>query len=104
MAEQSERVARLLFPGILLVFLGLYTMSLMAGVEAEIGLLRAGLAGVGLAIIGRIALGILEAATKKPIDAAEEQSSRLMLDQLGLSALDLEARTRGAGHATAAKE
>jgi hypothetical protein len=62
--EQAERLTRLFFPLILIVFLGLYVTSLVSGVDPELALLRSGLAALALALIGRLAIGILEAAAR----------------------------------------
>ncbi len=60
MDELRERVDALSFPIVLVVFLALYVTSLYVGVEPELGLLRAGAAGLALAGVGRLAIKVLE--------------------------------------------
>lgn len=58
----SDAIARLrnvLLPLVLLIFLSLYVLGLTAGIEPEIALLRAGAAGIVLALLARAALWIL---------------------------------------------
>ncbi len=55
----KQRVSRFLFPSILLVFLALYVTSLASGNQPEVGLLRSGAASLVLAVLGRVALGII---------------------------------------------
>jgi hypothetical protein len=57
--ELKYRLTLFLFPSILLVFVALYVTSLASGVAPEVGLLRAGGASVVLAILARVAIGIL---------------------------------------------
>jgi hypothetical protein len=61
----------LLFPAVAVVFLMLYVLAIQAGVEPEIALLRAGLAGVALAALGRAAQSILMSAPPAPEPAQE---------------------------------
>ena len=56
----SRRLADLLFPALLFVFLGLYVAGILAGVEPEMAMLRAAAASIVLAFVGRFATGILE--------------------------------------------
>ena len=51
-----------LFPMVLVVFLALYVMGLAAGTTPEMALVRAAGCGLLLAVLGRVARGILEAA------------------------------------------
>jgi hypothetical protein len=51
-----------LFPLVLMVFLTLYVMGLAAGTEPEMALIRAAGGGLLLAVLGRVARGIVEAA------------------------------------------
>jgi len=57
--ELKYRLTLLLFPSILLVFVALYVTSLASSVAPEMALLRAGGASVVLAILARVAIGIL---------------------------------------------
>lgn len=57
--EMKWRLTTILFPAILLVFVALYVTSLTAGSEPEVALFRAGGASVVLAVLGRVAVGIL---------------------------------------------
>jgi hypothetical protein len=61
-------LARLLFPGILTVFLGLYLLGLLSGVDAEPALLRAGGAAIVLAVLARLALGLLDGSDEPAAD------------------------------------
>jgi hypothetical protein len=56
----------LLFPAVAVVFLMLYVVAIQAGVEPEIALLRAGIAGVVLAGLGRVSQSILMSAPVEP--------------------------------------
>jgi len=60
MSEPSRALVNILFPLLLLVFLGLYVAGLAAGVEPEFAMLRAGLGSLTLAVVGRFATGMLE--------------------------------------------
>jgi hypothetical protein len=60
MTDPSRALVNALFPVLLLVFLGLYVAGILAGVEPEFAMLRAGLASVILAIVGRFAIGMLD--------------------------------------------
>ena len=57
--ETKWHLTTLVFPAVLLLFVALYVTSLSAGVEPEIALFRAGGASVVLAVLGRVAVGIL---------------------------------------------
>jgi hypothetical protein len=57
--ELKWRLTLLLYPSILLVFVALYVSSLASGIEPEMGLLRAGGASLVLAVLARVAVGIL---------------------------------------------
>ena len=54
----------LIFPSILLVFVALYVTSLASGVEPEVGLFRAGGVSLVLAVLARVAVGILGDETR----------------------------------------
>ena len=58
-AELRYRLTMLIFPSILLVFVALYVTSLGAAIEPEVSLFRAGGAAVILAVLARVAVGIL---------------------------------------------
>lgn len=58
-SELKYYLTTLLYPAILLIFVALYVTSLAAGIEPEVGLLRAGGACVVLAILARVAVSIL---------------------------------------------
>ena len=60
MSEPSHKLVNMLFPALLLVFLGLYIADLGSGLEPELAMLRAGVTSVVLALIGRFAIGLLE--------------------------------------------
>ena len=57
--ELKQRLTTFLFPSLLLIFVALYVTSLASGATPELALLRAGGAGVVLAVLGRVALGII---------------------------------------------
>jgi hypothetical protein len=57
--ELKYKLTMLLFPAILLVFVALYVASLASGVDPEVGLFRAGGASLMLAILARVAIGII---------------------------------------------
>ena len=58
-ADLKQRLTTFLFPSLLLVFVALYVTSLASGATPELALLRSGGAGVVLAVLGRVALGIV---------------------------------------------
>jgi len=57
--EMKWKLTTLVLPSVMLVFVALYVTSLGAGVEPEFALLRAGGVSVVLAVLGRVAVGIL---------------------------------------------
>ena len=57
--DLKQRLTTFLFPSLLLVFVALYVTSLASGATPELALLRSGGAGVVLAVLGRVALGII---------------------------------------------
>jgi hypothetical protein len=57
--ELKWRLTVVLYPSILLVFVALYVSSLASNIEPEMALLRAGGAGLVLAVLARVAVGIL---------------------------------------------
>src|SRR5215210_800560 len=57
--DLKQRMSTFLFPSILLVFVALYVTSLASGSQPEVGLLRSGGASLVLAVLGRVALGIV---------------------------------------------
>lgn len=77
MPEIASRVGRWIFPSIVMIFVALYGLGLFNGDAPEIALLRAGAAGIALAVIGRIGLAVLCASPKAAEQAAEEQTGHL---------------------------
>lgn len=80
MGEPSRALSGLLLPAILIIFLGLYVIGLTSGLEPELALLRSGLAGVILAVLGRLGVAVLEAtpSTRAPgrrLDVAVDDES-----------------------------
>lgn len=59
LGEIKWKLTTLVLPAIMLIFVALYVTSLAAGVEPEVALFRAGGASVVLAVLGRVAVGIL---------------------------------------------
>ena len=57
--ETKWKLTTLVLPSVMLVFVALYVTSLAAGTEPEVALFRAGGAAVVLAVLGRVAVGIL---------------------------------------------
>lgn len=57
--EMTWKLTTIIYPAVLLIFVALYVTSLSAGAQPEIALLQAGGAGVVLAVLGRLAVGIL---------------------------------------------
>ena len=57
--ELKQRLTTFLFPSLLLVFVALYVTSLASGTTPEMALMRSGGAAVVLAVLGRVALGII---------------------------------------------
>ena len=57
--EMKWKLTTLFLPSVMLLFVALYVTSLSAGIEPEFALLRAGGASVVLAVLGRVAVGIL---------------------------------------------
>jgi len=57
--ELKWKLTTLVLPSVMLVFVALYVTSLSAGSEPEVALFRAGAASVFLAVLGRVAVGIL---------------------------------------------
>lgn len=62
--ELKYKLTMMLFPAILLVFVALYVASLASGIDPEVGLFRAGGVSLVLAIIARMAIGILGDETR----------------------------------------
>lgn len=58
-ADLKQRLTTFLFPALLLVFVALYVTALASGATPEMALLRSGGAGIVLAVLGRVALGIV---------------------------------------------
>ena len=53
------KLTTLVLPAVMLLFVALYVSSLSSGVEPELALLKAGGVSVVLAVLGRVAVGIL---------------------------------------------
>lgn len=62
--ELKWRLTSILYPSILLIFVALYVSSLASGIEPEIALLRAGGASLVLAVLARVAVGIIADETR----------------------------------------
>jgi|SoiMethySBSTD1v2_1073268.scaffolds.fasta_scaffold1215246_2 hypothetical protein len=83
--ELKYRLTLLLFPSILLIFVALYVASLTSGAEPEVSLMRAGAASVVLAILGRVAVGILGDERQGQMNEHEEfalAQTHLLQDQM----------------------
>ena len=85
----------LLFPAVAVVFLTLYVLALQAGVEPEIALLRAGLAAIALAGLGRASQWILTSAPVQPQLMAEAPRR---LDVLLDESMDTSSAVQANGH------
>ena len=62
--ELKWRLTSILYPSILLIFVALYVSSLASGIEPEMALLRGGGASLVLAVLARIAVGIIADETR----------------------------------------
>ena len=62
--ELKWRLTSILYPSILLIFVALYVSSLASGIEPEIALLRSGGASLVLAVLARVAVGIIADETR----------------------------------------
>jgi hypothetical protein len=62
--ELKWRLTSILYPSILLIFVALYVSSLASGTEPEMALLRAGGASLVLAVLARVAVGIIADETR----------------------------------------
>ena len=62
--ELTYKLTMLIFPAILLVFVALYVSSLASGIDPEVGLFRAGGASLVLAVLARLAVGIVGDETR----------------------------------------
>jgi hypothetical protein len=69
-----------LFPLVLTVFLMLYVTGLAAGSEPEMALIRASGGGLLLAVLGRVACGIVDAAPTPALAAAKPDQRGQRLD------------------------
>jgi hypothetical protein len=95
--ELTYRLTLMLFPSILLVFVALYVTSLASGVAPELGLLRAGGASVVLAILARVAIGILGDDTRAVLNEHQIRSlaqSEALKDKLLATLAEHDAQTR----------
>lgn len=75
MPELTRHLINLLFPAILLIFVTLYVVALLAGLEPELALFRASGAAALLAILGRLATNILEKAPPPAGPRAEREEN-----------------------------
>ena len=57
--EMKWKLTTLVLPSVMLIFVALYVTTLSSGTDPEIALLRAGGVSVVLAVLGRVAVGIL---------------------------------------------
>jgi hypothetical protein len=62
--ELKYKLTMLIFPAILLIFVALYVSSLASGIDPEVGLFRAGGACLVLAVLARVAVGIIGDETR----------------------------------------
>ena len=69
--EIKWRLTSMLYPAILLLFVALYVTCLGAGTEPEVALLQAGGVSVVLAVLGRLAVGILGDDTRLVLDDSQ---------------------------------
>ena len=77
MGNSAGSLLNLVLPTILLIFLGLYLLGLLSGVEPELALARAGLAGLVLAVLGRMAGQLLEHLPPPPNGEAAASAQRV---------------------------
>lgn len=69
-----QRLAEALLPAVLLAFVALYLLGLAAGIEPELALGRAGGIALVLAVLARIARGVLD-SLHEPVAAAAPPAS-----------------------------
>ncbi|MGE3272340.1 MAG: hypothetical protein AB7P40_26565 [Chloroflexota bacterium] len=62
--ELKWRLTMILYPSILLIFVALYVSSLAAGTAVEMALLQSGGASLVLAVLARVAVGIIADETR----------------------------------------
>ena len=62
--ELKWRLTSVLYPSILLIFVALYVSSLASGTEPEMALLQSGGASLVLAVLARVAVGIIADETR----------------------------------------
>lgn len=79
-AERLYQISRWATGAILVLFILLYIGGLASGMEPEMGLMQAGAASIVLAVISKVALGILEATP--PVDPIQDDT---VLDELDAS-------------------
>ena len=85
--DLKERLTTFLFPALLLIFVALYVTSLASGAAPEMALLRSGGAGVVLAVLGRVALGIINDEETLAINELSLLEQTMVADALGSDAL-----------------
>lgn len=81
MSEPSRALVNTVFPALLFVFPGLYVAGLSAGVEPEFAMLRAGLASLVLALVGRFATGML-GNLPPPVPVEESDEAPAPIDRI----------------------
>jgi hypothetical protein len=67
MADLAESLLDWLLPGIIIVFLALYVVSIRSGLEPEMALVHAGGAGAVLAVLGRLAVAVVSVERRTPV-------------------------------------
>jgi hypothetical protein len=75
--RESIALMDLVFPVVAVVFIALYVTSISAGTEPEVALLRAGIAGIALAALGRASQWILTNAESTAVAAANAAPAHL---------------------------
>lgn len=80
MAEYRQSLATWLSVGVALVFLGLYVTGLASGAEPERALLRAGLAGILLGGLARVAVSFLDGSREMRHGDLDEGDSQYALE------------------------
>ena len=70
----AARITGLALPVVAAVFFVLYVMHIVGGAEAETALVRAGVVGVVLALLARLAAWVLEAAERPVVLASVSDS------------------------------
>ena len=76
MESRAESLLGWLLPGILITFLGLYVMSIRAGMQPEVALVQSGAAGALLAGVARVAVAVVS------VNPPETRSRAELLDAI----------------------